>query len=214
MALLPGITAGLGSPPTCLVCGCVCGFCCSSFPFGNMRNTGYFPESETKMLTSSRTPPRHQLVELTHFYLALRAMPASVPLPLSPSLHLSIASALPPHTHKCRRHCQHPRVALTPVWHVPCRRQDPACCIPSPSYISRNLAGLSSPTKFLTWPLHILQLGSSQSSALSKLPTAACRPSPLPVTSTFGCFTPSVSLLHHPPSSPSSLAPPHLQAKR
>lgn len=91
MALLPGITAGLASPPTCLVCGCVCGFCCSSFPFGNMCNAGYFPESKIKMLTSSRTPPSHQLVELTHFYLALRAMPASVPFPLSPPLHLTPA---------------------------------------------------------------------------------------------------------------------------
>lgn len=72
-------------------CGCICDFCCSSFPLGNVCKAGYFPESETETLTSSRTPPSCQLVPLTHFCLVLRAAPASTPLPLSPLVHLTLA---------------------------------------------------------------------------------------------------------------------------
>lgn len=138
-----------------------------------------------------------------------------MPLPLSPPLRLTPAQPLLRHP----AHTNADGIAGTPgwlgplVWHVPHRRREPACSAPPPSYISRDFAGISSSSRFLTWLLCILWFGSSGSPALSKPPTAACRPSPLPFASTFGCLDPlclycSILPPHPPPCRQGREAPP------
>lgn len=71
------------------------------------------------MLTASRTPPSHQLVQLTHL------VPASVPLPVSLPLHL------PPCTCVHCRHCQCSRAPLTIC--VACAMQEARASLLHPS---------------------------------------------------------------------------------